>query len=98
MEVPEEGDLDFSAFHKNLIKRGDIMGIYGSPMRTKAGELSICANRYKLLTPCVRMMPDQKGEFKDLEKRYRKRYLDLIVNASSRKNFIVRSRIIKHIR
>ena len=62
-------------------------------MRTKAGELSVMAHSYQLLTPCLIMLPDHKKgqEFKDLETRYRKRELDLIMNNSSRKNFVIRS-------
>ena len=69
-------------------------------MRTKAGELTVLAHTYTLLTPCLHMLPDhKKGQaFKDLETRYRQRELDLIMNNSSRRNFIIRSKVIKGIR
>ena len=48
-----------------MIRRGDIIGVSGFPMRTKAGELSIAAVNVILLTPCLIMMPDVKFGIKD---------------------------------
>lgn len=86
-----------------LIKRGDIIGVVGYPGRTEPkkggeGELSIFATKVQLLTPCLHMLPTDHFGFKDQESRYRKRYLDLIVNNTTRDKFITRSKIVTYIR
>ncbi|GEQ72116.1 hypothetical protein JCM33374_g5802 [Metschnikowia sp. JCM 33374] len=88
--------------HDNL-RRGDIIGVTGYPGRTAPakggdGELSIFAASIQLLTPCLHMLPTEHFGFKDQENRYRKRYLDLIVNDDVRERFRVRSAIISYIR
>ncbi|KAM9921359.1 hypothetical protein OXX80_009300 [Metschnikowia pulcherrima] len=88
--------------HDNL-RRGDIIGVTGYPGRTAPakggeGELSVFAVSIELLTPCLHMLPTEHFGFKDQENRYRKRYLDLIVNDDVRERFKVRSAIISYIR
>lgn len=88
--------------HDNL-RRGDIIGVTGYPGRTSPakggeGEISVFAKSIQLLTPCLHMLPTEHYGFKDQEARYRKRYLDLIVNDSVRDRFKVRSAIISYIR
>ncbi|EEQ39552.1 lysine--tRNA ligase [Clavispora lusitaniae] len=88
--------------HENL-RRGDIIGVVGYPGRTSPakggeGEVSVFATAVQLLTPCLHMLPTEHYGFKDQEARYRKRYLDLIVNDSVRDRFKVRSAIISYIR
>lgn len=88
--------------HDNL-RRGDIVGVVGYPGRTSPakggeGEVSVFATSIQLLTPCLHMLPTEHYGFKDQEARYRKRYLDLIVNDSVRDRFKVRSAIISYIR
>lgn len=88
--------------HDNL-RRGDIVGVVGYPGRTSPakggeGEISVFATSIQLLTPCLHMLPTEHYGFKDQEARYRKRYLDLIVNDSVRDRFKVRSAIISYIR
>lgn len=88
--------------HDNL-RRGDIVGVTGYPGRTSPakggeGEISVFAKSIQLLTPCLHMLPTEHYGFKDQEARYRKRYLDLIVNDSVRDRFKVRSAIISYIR
>ena len=82
----------------NKIKRGDIVGCTGHPGRTKKGELSIVPKEMILLTPCLRMLPTLHFGLKDKETRFRQRYLDLILNDSTRQKFIVRSQIIRYVR
>ncbi|SMN20327.1 similar to Saccharomyces cerevisiae YDR037W KRS1 Lysyl-tRNA synthetase [Maudiozyma saulgeensis] len=87
----------------DLIKRGDIVGFEGYVGRTQPkkggeGEISVFVSRIELLTPCLHMLPADHFGFKDQETRYRKRYLDLIMNKDSRGRFITRSKIIKFIR
>ncbi|KAG5422272.1 KRS1 [Candida metapsilosis] len=92
----------FEEMH-DILKRGDIIGVTGYPGRTNPakggeGELSVFAQKVQLLTPCLHMLPTEHYGFKDQEARYRKRYLDLIMNDSSRERFRVRSKIIQYIR
>lgn len=87
----------------DLLRRGDIIGVKGYPFRTAPkkggdGEVSVFAEEVTLLTPSVRMLPDDHYGFKDLESRYRQRYLDLIMNNNVRDKFIIRSKIISYIR
>lgn len=80
------------------IKRGDIIGVTGHPGRSQKGELSIIPKEVKLLSPCVRALPRLHFGLKDRELRYRRRFLDLIMNGYVRENFITRSKIINHLR
>ncbi|SCU99814.1 LAMI_0G01024g1_1 [Lachancea mirantina] len=87
----------------DLIKRGDIIGVEGYVGRTQPkkggeGEISVFVSRVQLLTPCLHILPADHFGFKDQETRYRKRYLDLIMNKDARPRFITRSKIISHIR
>ena len=77
---------------------GDIVGITGTVFRTKTNEISVKANSLKLLTKSLKPLPDKFHGLQDQETRFRKRYLDLIVNEESRKTFKLRSRIISSIR
>ncbi|CAM9022403.1 hypothetical protein WICANDRAFT_80062 [Wickerhamomyces anomalus NRRL Y-366-8] len=102
MAQAQDSTEPFEEAHE-LIKRGDIIGVVGYPGRTQPkkggeGEISIFATRVQLLTPCLHMLPTDHFGFKDQEARYRKRYLDLIVNNSTRDRFITRSKIISYIR
>lgn len=88
---------DFFAIH-NKLRRGDIVGVTGCPGKTKKGELSIQPSHIELLSPCLHMLPHLHFGLKDKETRFRQRYLDLILNASIRQKFAVRSRIINYVR
>jgi len=94
-ESKEEG-----AFAKvvNVIKRGDIVGVRGCPMRTQKGELSIVPKEMMLLSPCLSMLPMAHYGLTDQETRYRMRYLDLIMNPGNAKNFIARAKIVRGVR
>lgn len=84
-------------YHKiGLVKRGDIIGVRGTPSRAKKGELSIIPKQVELLSPCMHMLP--KGALKDQETRYRQRYLDLICNTENRDVFVTRARMIQYVR
>ncbi|KPM03631.1 lysine-tRNA ligase-like protein [Sarcoptes scabiei] len=80
------------------IRRGDIIGVVGNPGKTKKGELSVIPKHIALLTPCLHMLPHLHYGLKDKEKRFRQRYLDLILNESTRQKFIIRACIIRYIR
>ncbi|MCM3639482.1 lysine--tRNA ligase [Sporosarcina luteola] len=77
---------------------GDIVGIKGNVFKTKVGELSIKATEFTFLTKALRPLPDKFHGLKDIEQRYRQRYLDLIMSEESRETFIMRSRIIQSMR
>lgn len=96
------GSGSFEAQHEHL-RRGDIIGIVGYPGRTNPrnrseGELSIFAREVILLTPCLHQLPTEYYGLKDQEQRYRQRYLDLIMNDSTRNIFVTRSTMITYIR
>jgi lysyl-tRNA synthetase class 2 len=88
---------------RRTIKRGDIIGVTGHPGKSKNGELSLFPKKMILLSPCLHMLPFAKGDsnvggIKDVETRYRQRYLDLIVNSEIRDVFAIRASIIREIR
>lgn len=77
---------------------GDIVGAKGKVFRTNAGELSIKVEEFTFLTKALRPLPDKYHGLKDIEQRYRQRYLDLIMTDGSKQTFITRSKIIRSIR
>ncbi len=77
---------------------GDVVGAEGTLFRTKTGELSVRAGRLALLTKSLRPLPDKWHGVADTELRYRRRYVDLIVNEDSRRVFETRSRIVRYLR
>jgi lysyl-tRNA synthetase class 2 len=86
----------FSVF--KLMDIGDFIGIKGSFFRTRTGELTILAADIALLTKSLRPLPEKWHGLKDVEARYRQRYVDLIVNDQVKEVFVKRSRIIQAIR
>ncbi|KAI0041303.1 lysyl-tRNA synthetase [Auriscalpium vulgare] len=91
-------DPDSFVSSHEIFRRGDIVGVVGTPTRTKTGELSIASSQMVLLAPNLHQLPSEHFGLKDQETRYRKRYLDLIVSDETRRIFIARSRIINYIR
>ncbi|MDR0401711.1 MAG: lysine--tRNA ligase [Endomicrobium sp.] len=83
---------------KNTIDVSDIIGVEGSPFKTKTNELSIMAKKWTMLTKAFRPLPEKWHGLKNIETRYRQRYLDLIVNNEVKDIFVKRSRIISSIR
>ncbi|WP_265949723.1 lysine--tRNA ligase [Dechloromonas sp. A34] len=77
---------------------GDIVGVVGTLMKTKTGELSIQAAEIRLLTKSLRPLPDKFHGLADQEMKYRQRYVDLIMNEETRFTFLARSRIVASIR
>ncbi|KAH9978896.1 lysyl-tRNA synthetase [Lactifluus volemus] len=82
----------------DIFRRGDIVGVIGTPSRTKKGELSISPSQMTLLAPNLHQLPSDHFGLKNQETRYRKRYLDLILSEDTRRIFYTRSRIINYIR
>jgi len=85
-------------FFTQYIERGDIIGVTGHVFRTKLGEITIWVDTITLLCKAVCPLPEKFHGLKDTEKRYRQRYIDLIVNEESRQTFRIRSRILAMIR
>jgi lysyl-tRNA synthetase class 2 len=82
-----------------LVRRGDVVGVCGTPTRTKAGELSVLVQSMQVLAPCLRMLPDaHKGGALTADVRYRNRHLDLIVNPAAVRVFETRAAIIGTLR
>ncbi|SCU97482.1 LADA_0H06524g1_1 [Lachancea dasiensis] len=102
-QLQDYGDESAYEADHDLIKRGDIVGVEGYVGRTQPkkggeGEISVFVSHVKLLTPCLHILPADHFGFKDQETRYRKRYLDLIMNKEAKPRFITRSKIISFIR
>jgi len=90
------GEDAFKLFSK--ISIGDILGVSGLIFRTRTGEVTVFVEEFTLLCKSVRSLPEKWHGLKDVEIRYRKRYLDLIVNPSVREIFIKRSKVVQAIR
>ncbi|GIN93536.1 lysine--tRNA ligase [Siminovitchia terrae] len=90
------GEEQYNIF--KTVDLGDIVGLTGTIFKTKVGELSIKANEFTLLSKALRPLPEKFHGLKDVEQRYRQRYLDLITNEVSRETFIARSKIIQSMR
>ena len=83
---------------KKLSDTGDILGVKGTIKRTEKGELSVYVSEYAILTKSLLPLPDKWHGLTDTEKRYRQRYVDLIVNPSVRNTFRIRAKITAGIR
>ncbi len=77
---------------------GDIVAAQGVLMRTRAGELSVRAESVRLLVKALRPLPDKWHGLADTETRYRRRYVDLIVNGEARQVFETRTRVVRFLR
>lgn len=91
--VPE---VKYSAF--SLLDLGDLVGVTGEVFKTKTGETSIKVKDLEILSKSLYPLPDKYHGLKDVELRYRQRYIDLIVNPEVQQTFIKRSRIIQSMR
>ena len=96
----EMGEADEQAFNhlKQLTDAGDIIGAKGTIKRTDKGELSVKVKQYAMLTKSLLPLPDKFHGLTDVAKRYRQRYVDLIVNPEVRDTFRKRAQITAAIR
>ncbi|MEK6951622.1 MAG: lysine--tRNA ligase [Nanoarchaeota archaeon] len=90
------GKEGYKTFSKSDL--GDIIGVKGTVFCTKMGEVSIWVKKFELLSKSIRPLPEKWHGLKDTEIRYRKRYLDLIVNPDVKEVFIKRTKVINFIR
>jgi lysyl-tRNA synthetase class 2 len=77
---------------------GDFVGITGEVFRTRTGELTVAVKQFEFLAKSVRPLPEKWHGLKDVETRYRRRYVDLAVNPQVRETFVLRSRLIAALR
>ena len=77
---------------------GDIVGVEGEAFRTQRGEMSVRAHNITLLSKSLLPLPEKFHGLQDKELRFRQRYVDLMVNPEVKKNFVIRSQFIKHLR
>jgi lysyl-tRNA synthetase class 2 len=90
------GDDAYALFRQ--LEVGDFVGFHGGVFQTRTGEWTLLVNELKLVCKAIRPLPEKFHGLKDPEKRYRQRYVDLIMNADVREIFVKRSRIIQEIR
>jgi len=96
VRIDDVGEEVLAAFKKYDI--GDIVGVEGEVFRTKRGEISIKAKTVTLLSKSLLPLPEKFHGLTDVETRCRQRYVDLIVNPDVKRNFVIRSQFIKHVR
>ena len=92
----EMDEAEYERFKKYDI--GDIVGVHGVVFRTQRGEMSVRVVRVQLLSKSLLPLPEKFHGLTNTELRYRQRYVDLIVNPEVKRNFIIRSKFIKHVR
>ena len=95
-KLDELGEQNYAEF--TSLSLGDILGVEGSLFLSKTGEKSVKIERFKRLSRIVRTLPEKWHGLKDIETRYRHRYIDLIVNDEVRAVFKKRGRILREIR
>ncbi|MDR0800377.1 MAG: lysine--tRNA ligase [Endomicrobium sp.] len=91
------GEYHYKLF-KNTVDTSDIIAVEGVPFRTKTNELSVMVEKWTMLTKALRPLPEKWHGLKDIETRYRQRYLDLIANSEVKDIFVKRSMVISTIR
>jgi lysyl-tRNA synthetase class 2 len=87
---------DFAAYR--ALDVGDVVGVVGQPFRTRTGELTLEAAGLRLLVKALRPLPEKWHGLQDVEARHRQRYVDLVVNAETRRVFETRSRCMAFLR
>ena len=92
----EMAEADFARFKKYDI--GDIVGVAGDVFKTERGEISLRVHEATLLSKSLLPLPEKFHGLTDKETRFRQRYVDLMVNPEVKRNFVIRSKFIKHMR
>ena len=96
VKIDELGEEEYNRFKKYDI--GDIVGVEGEVFKTKTEEISIRAKAVTLLSKSLLPLPNKFHGLTDKEARFRQRYVDLMVNPEVKRNFVIRSKFIKHLR
>lgn len=81
-----------------LFDIGDFLAVKGEVVKTKSGEITVSVSEFQFLSKALKSLPNEWHGFKDVEERYRKRYLDLLLNPEVKKRFITRSLLVREIR
>ena len=90
------GEDNYKVF--KLADTGDIVGLKGTLMKSRTGELTVRVLKFTHISKCLKPLPEKFHGLTDTEERYRKRYLDMIINPESKRVAILRSRIVTEIR
>jgi len=93
----ELGEKNYNFFAENL-DIGDFIQAQGEVFKTQKGERTLLVKKYKILAKSLNQLPEKWHGLKDVEERFRKRYLDLLMNKDVRARFAMRSKIIKELR
>ena len=96
VKIDELGEEEYNRFKKYDI--GDIVGVEGEVFKTKTEEISVRAKVVTLLSKSLLPLPNKFHGLTDKEARFRQRYVDLMVNPEVKRNFVIRSKFIKHLR
>ena len=96
VKIDELGEEEYARFKKLDI--GDILGVEGEIFKTKTEEISVRAKVVTLLSKSLLPLPEKYHGLTDKELRFRQRYVDLMVNPEVKRNFVIRSQFIKHLR
>ena len=95
-EKAKVGQEAYALFKK--LDVGDIIGLWGTPVKTRTGEISLYVQGFELLTKSFRPLPEKWHGLKDVETRYRQRYVDLTVSPEVKETFLMRTKIITALR
>jgi lysyl-tRNA synthetase class 2 len=96
----QDGETDSKEieFFKKYVDSGDIVGVEGKIIKTKTGQLSILVKKIELLSKSIKPLPEKFHGLKDEEEKYRKRYLDLVINPEVKRVFIIRNKMMNAMR
>ena len=97
LRIDEVGETAYERFVRDM-DLGDFVGVTGELFRTRSGEVSVRVRHYELLAKALRPLPSQWHGLRDVELRYRQRYLDLLVNPEARRIFETRTRLVTAVR
>ncbi len=81
-----------------LFDIGDFLAVKGEVVKTKSGELTVNVSKFQFLSKALKPLPNEWHGFKDVEERFRKRYLDLLLNPEVKKRFLIRTLLVREIR
>ena len=95
---PDPGDLRHAVTGELDVHLGDVVGVVGRPAKSRRGEPSVLAESVEVLSRNTQPLPDTFHGLTDVELRYRKRYLDLLMNEETRETFVTRAKVVTAIR
>jgi len=98
--VLQDGETDSKMieFFKKSVDSGDIVGVDGKTIKTKTGQISILVKSVEILSKSIKPLPEKFHGLKDEEEKYRKRYLDLLINPEVKRVFLIRNKMMNAMR